>query len=267
MKHTPSALAVGGFPGFWKRSLDHFKNQTNVALKLETLERVKNSLTLWDFSSRASVESCADMSDHDIGGQSTGLLEFVPATNSDPAHARFSGHISNELPEDDDNGRVQRTGYAAWRTEPRPPTIFGRQLWDVDSYNYLALRIKADARKYKVNVQTESIEFTDLHQHRLYARRQGQWETVLIKWADFVRTNHGIIVEPQSEMVRTQVRTIGIGLTDRLPGPFDICVSRMWATNGLTEDEQQAAGHAELPRMKMPLGAVPKRLEASDKKP
>jgi hypothetical protein len=93
-----------------------------------------------------------------------------------------------------------------YRTLDRPPTIFGKSLWDVDPYAYLALRIKSDGRKYFVNVQTESIVPTDLHQHRLYSRKTGEWETVLIKWNEFVRTNHGVVIEPQTELLR-YVRT------------------------------------------------------------
>ena len=120
--------------------------------------------------------------------------------------------------------------------------MFGRSLWDVENHIFLAMRIKSDGRKYKVNVQTESVEYTDLHQHRLYARTPGQWETVLIKWKDFVRTNHGFIVEPQSEMLRDKVRTIGVGLTDRLEGPFKFCINKIWATNGLTAGELEESG-------------------------
>ena len=152
-------------------------------------------------------------------------------------HIRFHGSISIELPTN--NARIQRSGYAAWRTKDRSPTIFGRSIWDIDPYKYLALRIKSDGRKYFVNVQTESIVPTDLHQHRLYARRPGEWETVLINWNDFVRTNHGVVVEPQSEMLRQKVRTVGIGLIDRVPGPYDLSIEKIWATNGLSEKDKE----------------------------
>lgn len=124
----------------------------------------------------------------------------------------------------------------------RPGTMFGKSLWDVDRYAYLAMRVKTDGRKYKINVQTESLVYTDIHQHRLYTRKPGQWETVLIKWNDFVRTNHGIVVEPQSEMNKEKVRTIGVGLTDRLAGPFEMCISRIWTTNSLNPTELEQAG-------------------------
>ena len=176
------------------------------------------------------------MSDQDIGGYSQSNLDFIPAQAGYPAHARFHGNISLKLP--DDRPEVHRSGFAAWRNHDRGATIFGKSLWDIDPYLFLALKIKSDGRRYFVNVQTESIVYTDIHQHRLYARRPGEWETVLIKWSDFVRTNHGAVVEPQGEILRQKVRTLGIGSTDRVPGPFELCISKMWATNNMEEDER-----------------------------
>jgi NADH dehydrogenase [ubiquinone] 1 alpha subcomplex assembly factor 1 len=45
------------------------------------------------------------------------------------------------------------------------------------------------------------------------------------------------VVEPQREMLTQKVRTIGIGLIDRQPGPYDLSISRMWATNAYNEDD------------------------------
>ena len=182
------------------------------------------------------------MSDADLGGFSSVSLEHVPQNASEPAHARFQGNISIDLPRN--RPEVQRTGYAAWRNRDRPATIFGKSLWDLDPYAYLALRVKSDGRKYFVNVQSETIVYTDIHQHRLYTKRPGEWEIVLIKWSEFVRTNYGQVVEPQTEMMTQKVRTVGIGLTDRVPGPYNLAISKVWATNGLSEDE--LVGHRRL---------------------
>ncbi|KZF24085.1 putative complex I protein [Xylona heveae TC161] len=231
MKPTTRLLA----PGFLKRSLEELKRYTNIVIKQETIYGPSGPYELVNFADPSSITACKTMSDVDIGGFSEVALDHVPGSNDEPAHARFHGSISVELPPD--RPEVHRTGYAAWRTKDRPPSIFGKSLWDIDPYTYVALRVKSDGRKYFVNVQTESIVPTDIHQHRLYTRKPGQWETVLIKWNDFVRTNHGVVVEPQSEMLRQRVRTIGIGSIDRLPGPFDLCIGRIWATNKLTEEE------------------------------
>lgn len=220
------------------------------------------------FHDPSSISACKVMSDIDIGGFSTAHLDYIPPvtsnTSTDPTsptptlpddssepsfttnpngHARFHGNISIELPRNRPD--VQRTGYAAWRTHDRGYTIFGKTLWDIDAYAFLALRIKSDGRKYFVNIQTESIVPTDLHQHRLYARRPGEWETVLIKWNEFVRTNHGVVVEPQTELLRQKVRTVGIGSIDRVPGPFELCVERIWASNGLGEWDLREDGRGE----------------------
>lgn len=177
------------------------------------------------------------MSDADMGGFSKANIDWVDGAPDNPkGHMRFHGKISIELPPN--KPQIQRSGYAAWRTKDRPPTVFGKSLWDIDPYAFLALRIKSDGRKYFVNVQTESIVPTDLHQHRLYPRKSGEWETIFIKWNEFVRTNHGMVVEPQSEMLRQKVKSVGIGLIDRVPGPFDLSIERIWASNGMSQQDR-----------------------------
>lgn len=134
-------------------------------------------------------------------------------------------------------------------------------------YAYLALRIKSDGRKYFVNLQTDSIVPTDLHQHRLYARRPGEWETVLIQWNEFVRTNHGVVVEPQSELLRQKVRTVGISLIDRIPGPFDLSIERIWATNELGEEFLKEDDRVEEGTLKSKHGEKIRWNEKAEKTP
>ncbi|KAF2653971.1 complex I intermediate-associated protein-like protein CIA30 [Lophiostoma macrostomum CBS 122681] len=231
MHPSPRCLA----DGFVRRSLLEFKRLSLVALKAEALRAPTKAHPLVLFDSPDDLNACKRMSDKDIGGFSTANLDFHARTARWPSHARFHGDISIKLPVD--NPHVQRTGYAAWRTKDPAFTIFGRQLWDLDRYEYLAIQFKSDGRKYFVNVQTESIVPTDIHQHRLHSKHPGQWETTFIKWNEFVRTNHGQVVEPQKEMRTSRVRTVGIGLIDRIPGPYDLSVSRIWATNATVDDE------------------------------
>ena len=102
---------------------------------------------------------------------------------------------------------------------------------NMDPYNLLAFRIKSDGRKYFVNLQTDSIEPTDLHQHRVYAKRPGEWETITLSFWDFVRTNNGLISEPQSDIMKDKLATVGFSLVDRHEGPFDLKIEKIWATN------------------------------------
>jgi len=247
MQCTARRLAL---PGFWKRSLDEFKRQATIgtapytlqqsiyvnhdtnpstAIKMEGIHVPTKPFPIVSFSDPDAIEMCKVMSDKDIGGFSKASLDFHSSTATIPAHARFHGSISTELPPD--RPEVQRSGYAAWRTRDRAATLFGRSLWDLDPYSYIALRVKSDGRKYFVNIQTESIVPTDLHQHRLYAQKPGEWETVVININEFVRTNHGMVVEPQKDMMRQRVRSLGIGSIDRMPGPFDLSIAEVYATN------------------------------------
>ncbi len=188
------------------------------------------------------------MSDQDIGGFSTVSLDYYPVTQHEPAHVRWHGSISTRLPED--QPRIQRSGYAGWRTHDRGSTIFGKLVWDVSMYNYLALQFKSDGRKYFVNVQTDSIVPTDIHQHLLHSKTPGEWEIVLLRWSEFVRTNHGQVVEPQREMLLQKVKSVGVSLIDRIQGPYDLSISQVWATNATREDE-------ELSRFKGVISGLP----------
>ena len=245
MQATPIRLARAGFPGFWRRSLDEFKRQAQYAVKMEGLHVPRRPYPMMKFDDAGSIERCKVMCDADMGGFSKASLTYVDGARHqdsqreegiisseesvEPAHAVFKGSISTELPSNKPD--IQRSGYAAWRTRDRGLSLFGRLLWDIDPYRYLALRIKSDGRKYFVNVQTESIVPTDLHQHLLPTYTPGEWETVIVPISAFVRTNYGMVVEPQKEIMTQKVRSVGIGLIDRVPGPFELRVADVYATN------------------------------------
>lgn len=223
---------------------------SGAVLNMEGIKGAQGPFQLHSFRTPEDVSECKVMSDVDIGGFSTASLDWIPSETTDSptsaqstpnanGYLRFHGSISTKLPQDKPD--VLRTGYAAFRTSDRGPTVFGRSLWNIDPYQYLAMRVKSDGRSYLVNVQTESVVPSDLHQHRLFAKRPGEWETVLIRWNDFVRTNHGFVTEPQTEILRSKVRTVGFGLTDRVPGPFKLCIESIWATN----DASEAGGPAD----------------------
>lgn len=242
---TLSRLASGQ-PGFWKRSIDEFSRQARIAVRMEGLHTPERPFPLISFSTPDSIGGCKIMSDSKtFGGFSKADLTYIPGSGrrsrdgkienaagqegKEPAHALFKGSISTDLPAG--KPEIQRSGFAAWRTRDRGFSLFGKLLWDIDPYAYLALRIKSDGRKYFVNIQTESIVPTDIHQHLLPSYSPGEWETVIIPFSAFVRTNYGMVVEPQKEMLRQKVRSVGVGLIDRVPGAFELGIADVYATN------------------------------------
>jgi NADH dehydrogenase [ubiquinone] 1 alpha subcomplex assembly factor 1 len=257
------------------------------AINLEGLSVPTKPYPILDFADPDTETWMKTMSDASVGGFSTARLTQMPAdpstTPETPAHILFHGNISTKLPAN--RPEVQRTGYAAWRNMDRGRSLFGHLWWNVDPYVYLALRVKSDGRKYFVNIQTDSIVETDIHQHRLYTKRHkgaggaddpGSWETVLIKLIEFVRTNHGVVTEPQSEMLRQKVKSVGIGLIDRTPGDFSIGIGAIWATNlnergqvdGRTkweEGDQGSARLSEVTEEKMAAKAEAKAKMAKDR--
>lgn len=238
---------------------------TFPALKLEGLKSPTKPYPLVAFETPDDLGLCKRMGDKDIGGFSTVNFDHHPVTQTEPSHARFHGTISTQLPQNQPH--VQRTGYAGWRTNDRGATIFGKSLWDVSMYNYLAIQFKSDGRKYFINIQTESIVPTDIHQHLLHSKTPGEWETILVKWSEFVRTNHGQVVEPQREILTQKVRTLGISLIDRIPGPYDLSISKMWATNASGADDilQNVPGVISgLPRFHVRQGEYEKKLARRD---
>jgi len=221
--------------------MDEVKRYLQIVTTQENMKGATRPYVLTAFHEPDCVQDLKIICDYQDDGYSKAKIDWVPPskisspTENSKGHIRFHGSISTKLPPHRPD--IHRSGYAAFRTRDRAPTIFGYPLWNIDPYVYLALRIKSDGRRYFVNLQTESIVPDDIHQHRLYARSPGKWETVLINWNEFVRTNHGAVVEPQSEIMRQKVRSIGIGLIDGVEGPYDLSVERIWATNWKQESE------------------------------
>lgn len=139
-----------------------------------------DDLEIHSFRHSSSLENITTFSDADMGGFSKANMDLEPfpirSGKGKQYYGRFHGNISIELPPD--RPMIQRSGYAAWRTIRRGRTLFGQQFWNIDPYSFLALRIKSSGSKYFINVQTDSIVESDLHQHRLFAKTPGQWEVI-----------------------------------------------------------------------------------------
>ena len=77
--------------------------------------------------------------------------------------------------------------------------------------------------------------------HRLVRRHLGERDGRLFycRLTRLFRTNYGYVIEPQTSLMRQRIKSIGIGLTDRVEGPFDLRIHKIWATNGMGEAEHE----------------------------
>lgn len=154
--------------------------------------------------------------------------KHITVTANPLVYGVFHGNISTKLPKH--RPEIERSGYAGWRTLDRKRTIFLTKFIDIDPFKYLAFRVKSDGRKYFVNLQSDSIYETDIHQHRLFTRTVGEWETVVLDAEEFVRTNYGRRLDQQHKIMLQKVKTVGFSVIDRVEGPFEIAVEKIWVS-------------------------------------
>ncbi|KAF9301430.1 hypothetical protein BGZ74_006726 [Mortierella antarctica] len=208
--------------GFVRRSLSALGSETVKVAKMNH-SPWKRELPMASLKTQEDLKGWLVGCDKDIGGFSEAHLEITKQGTG-----RFYGHLSLDLPS---NESVMKSGYAGCRTKTRPGSFFGTPVWDTCLFEYLALRVKGDDRKYFVNLQTDGVVPTDLYQHRLFLKTPGEWETVLIPFQDFILTNQGIIQEEQIEIFRERVKNVGISIIDRASGPFELEIDHISAVN------------------------------------
>jgi NADH dehydrogenase [ubiquinone] 1 alpha subcomplex assembly factor 1 len=68
----------------------------------------------------------------------------------------------------------------------------------------------------------------ELWQYQLFLQTPGKWETVLIPWSDFLRTQNGRIGYKKFDgMDREHVKTVGASLIERKEGAFCLRVAEI----------------------------------------
>ncbi|KAJ2400193.1 hypothetical protein GGI23_002191 [Coemansia sp. RSA 2559] len=199
--------------GYWGRSATVIKETAKMVYNADYLFRATER-TVATMTSKKDLENWVKGSDRDIGGFSDVWLDTTGS-----GHAKFHGYISQKLPEDT---RFNRSGYAMVRTRDPRPNILGDGTWDSSLYRYLAIRVKADRRKYFVNLKTDTLIQTDIYQHLLPIRKPGQWETVILPFNMFTLTSNSVILASQPMMASTNMQTVGFSLSDRREGPFSL---------------------------------------------
>ena len=153
-------------------------------------------MMLFDFNRENAMDGWFPVNDGVMGGISTGRLEPTSA-----GLVVFSGVVSLE-----NNG-----GFASVRS--REHTL------DLRDYDGLAIRLRGDGKRYKVNLKTDSRSDGILYR-AVFETRNGEWDTVVVPLDRFVPTFRGRVFRDAPPLDRSRVTSIGLMISDGQEGPF-----------------------------------------------
>ncbi|KPV74036.1 uncharacterized protein RHOBADRAFT_45333 [Rhodotorula graminis WP1] len=253
---------MSAWKNYLSRSIDHLKASSQQVLRASPEIPNGAVLPLVSLTTPDDIANFALGCDADLGGRSTVHLDLGPE-----GKGRFYGTLSNDLnPGRRKPGVVERGGYAGFRNKQRT-SLFGTQTWDTSLHDFLRLRVRSsgDGMRYFVNIQTEGPVRSDLFQHRLWLpspptdTSPHSWTDVLIPFSDFALTNSGDLSATQLDMLRTEVRTVGISVLGPLEGRYELGVERIDAVR-LEGDEAQRAREGRLEGLPEQRGADGEKL-------
>ncbi|BGP42438.1 hypothetical protein JCM10450v2_006534 [Rhodotorula kratochvilovae] len=225
---------MSAWKNYLSRSVDHLRQRSQQVLRASPEMPHGDVLPLVSLRSQDDLQNFALGCDADIGGRSTVNLDLGPE-----GKGRFWGKLASDLnPGRRKEGVIERGGYAGFRNKQRT-TLFGTQTWDTSLHDFLRLRVRSsgDGMRYFVNIQTEGPVRSDLFQHRLWLPAPAtedaphEWTDVLIPFADFTLTNSGDLSATQLEMLRTEVRTVGISVLGPLEGRYELGIEAIDAVS------------------------------------
>lgn len=103
------------------------------------------------------------------------------------------------------------------------------QTVDLSSFDAIAVRVRGDGRRYKLNLRT-SDSFDGVVYQAAFATQPGAWLTVSLALAEFTPRFRGRPAD--GKLDRTHVSSLGLLISDRQAGPFRLEVSKITATSG-----------------------------------
>ncbi len=149
-----------------------------------------------DFADPGAVEDWTAIDDVVMGGRSASGLRAT-----DGESALFAGRVSLE-----DGG-----GFASVRSRPRE--------WALAGTAGIALRVRGDGKTYKLGLRTDD-ERDGVTWQAAFETRAGVWQTVRIAFDTLAPRWRGRAVTTAEPLRPETVRTLGLLISDRQPGPF-----------------------------------------------
>jgi hypothetical protein len=155
---------------------------------------------LLDFDDEVEVTQWMAVNDVVMGGMSRSAFE-----QAGPGTARFRGVVSLE----------NSGGFASIRTSPRR--------WNSSGASAFVLRVLGDGHAYKFTVRTDD-GFDGVQYQSRFAPLAGEWHETRLPLTSFAATIRGRIVPGSPPLDPDRVRTLGLMISDRQAGPFELLV-------------------------------------------
>ncbi len=163
---------------------------------------------LLDFDDGAEVTQWMTVNDVVMGGMSRSAFE-----QAEPGIARFRGVVSLE----------NSGGFASVRTSPRR--------WNSAGATAFVLRVKGDGHDYKFTVRTDD-GFDGIQYQSRFTPPAGEWHEARLAAASFAATFRGRIVPGSPPLDPARVRALGLMISDRQAGPFELLVDWIGVETG-----------------------------------
>ncbi|CAG0896112.1 unnamed protein product [Darwinula stevensoni] len=132
----------------------------------------------------------------------------------------FQGNLCTLVPRE---GRIKRTGYCAMKSHRLTRSFQRYDTYDWRDYTHLVMRVRGDGRTYMLNLHTAGfydILWNDMYQYLLFTRGGPHWQYVRIPFSKFFFSSKGRIQDKQFAIQLDRVNSLGIGVGDKINGPF-----------------------------------------------
>jgi hypothetical protein len=155
---------------------------------------------LLDFDDDVEIAQWTPVNDVVMGGMSRSAFELAA-----PGIARFRGCVSLE----------NSGGFASVRTAPRG--------WISSGASAFVLRVLGDGHAYKFTLRTDD-GFDGVQYQSRFTAPAGEWQEARLAVDSFAATFRGRSVPGSAPLDPARVRALGLMISDRQAGPFELLV-------------------------------------------
>ena len=152
---------------------------------------------------RDPLEACGwqAIDDRIMGGCSHSQPEYI-----DSVGLRFTGTVSLE-----NNG-----GFASIRSKSGQ--------WDLGAYSGLKLRLRGDAKTYKLSLRTD-LFFDGVSYQIAFTTEKDSWQEIFLPFEAFRPTHHGVSLTTVAPLNRHNITSYGLFIADHQKGAFQLDVA------------------------------------------